>query len=49
MTGWYEFAPSGAENVPEFMVDDVRFVQPVGFVWFYKPRYRVKAIGRKMK
>ena len=24
-------------------VDDVEFVQPVGFVWFYKPRYRVKA------
>jgi len=24
-------------------VDDVRFVQPVGFIWFSKPRYRVKA------
>lgn len=27
-------------------VDDVHFVQPVGFVWFQKPRYRVKAISR---
>ena len=24
-------------------VDDVEFVQPVGFYWFQKPRYRVKA------
>lgn len=28
-------------------VDDVEFVQPVGFVWFSKPRYRVKAKGVK--
>lgn len=27
-------------------VDDVHFVQPVGFVWFQKPRYRVKAKSR---
>ena len=24
-------------------VQDVPIVQPVGFVWFVKPRYRVKA------
>jgi len=29
-------------------VDDVQFVQPVGFVWHSKPRYRVKAISRKI-
>lgn len=32
-------------QVPNFEVDDVRFVQPVGFVWFRKPRYRVKALS----
>ena len=24
-------------------VDDVPLMQPVGFVWFSKPRYRIKA------
>lgn len=24
-------------------VDDVPMMQPVGFVWFSKPRYRVRA------
>ena len=24
-------------------VDDVEFVQPVGFIWFRKPRCRIKA------
>lgn len=35
-------------GLPHFDVDDVQFVQPVGFVWFSKPRYRVKAISRKV-
>lgn len=34
-------------TMPSFTVDDVHFVQPVGFVWFSKPRYRVKA-GRRV-
>ena len=33
----------------DLMVDDVEFVQPCGFVWFEKPRYRVKAIFRAKK
>lgn len=35
-------------DVPEFEVDDVAFVQPIGFVWFSRPRYRVKALSRKL-
>ena len=35
------------QDLPQFEVDDVAFMQPVGFVWFSKPRYRVKAIGEK--
>lgn len=31
----------------EFQVDDVQFIQPCGFVWFGKPKYRVKAKSRK--
>lgn len=38
-----------AETPPNFEVDNVRFVQPVGFVWFSKPRYRIKAKSRKVK
>lgn len=34
-------------TVPSMSVDDVHFVQPVGFIWFRKPRYRVKA-GRRV-
>lgn len=34
-------------TIPTFSVDDVRFVQPVGFVWHCKPRYRVKC-GRRV-
>jgi hypothetical protein len=30
-------------------VDDVHLAQPVGFVWFRKPRYRVKAQSRKVE
>jgi hypothetical protein len=37
------------EDPPRFEVDDTQFVQPVGFVWFSKPRYRVKAKSRKVK
>lgn len=33
--------------LPSFVVDDVRFAQPVGFVWHAKPRYRVKALSRR--
>lgn len=28
-------------------VDDVALVHPVGFVWFNKPRYRVKAASTR--
>jgi len=45
---WWEFIDSPAPSVPGMEVDDVHFVQPVGFVWFRKPRYRVKARGRKL-
>jgi hypothetical protein len=34
-------------TVPSMSVDDVHFVQPVGFVWFSKPRYRIKC-GRRV-
>lgn len=33
--------------IPAFAVDDVHFVQPCGFVWWSKPRYRVKC-GRRV-
>ena len=46
MTDWYEVYPL---SVPSMEVDDVRFAQPVGFVWFSRPRYRVKAVGRRGK
>lgn len=42
--------PAWAEDVAmrsTMDVIDVDFVQPIGFVWFDKPRYRVKAIARK--
>lgn len=47
---WWEMYDSeDAVSVPGMQVDDVLLVQPVGFVWFQKPRYRVKAEGRKIK
>jgi hypothetical protein len=42
---WY-FTVARARTYVE--VDDVRFVQPVGFVWFERPRYRVKAGSRRV-
>lgn len=45
---WWQFISDGHSSVPEFMVDDVHFVQPVGFVWLQKPRYRIKA-GRRVR
>jgi hypothetical protein len=42
--------PSWAEDTAmrdTIEVIDVDFVQPVGFVWFSKPRYRIKAKSRK--
>lgn len=44
MGDWWEVRT----DIPTIDVDDVRFVQPVGFVWFHKPRYRIKAMGRKV-
>lgn len=44
---WWQYLDDSSVAVPGMQVDDVRFVQPCGFVWFYKPRYRVKA-GRKV-
>jgi len=45
---WWEFIPEEAGNEAHIEVDDVEFVQPVGFVWLYKPRYRVKAASKKL-
>ncbi len=44
---WWQYLDHEPVAVPGMSIDDVRFVQPCGFVWFYKPRYRVKA-GRKV-
>ena len=43
---WWDLSPYPFSHM--INVDDVRLVQPVGFVWFAKPRYRVKAVGRKV-
>ena len=43
---WWQYLEDQNVSVPSMDVDDVRFVQPVGFVWFHKPRYRVKARRR---
>jgi hypothetical protein len=45
---WWQYMDDHFPGVPGMAVDDVRFVQPVGFVWFHKPRYRVKAGRRKV-
>jgi hypothetical protein len=45
---WYQWDEGREFSPPGMEVDDVRFVQPVGFVWLSKPRYRVKAGSRKM-
>lgn len=47
MHAWWQYIDTDSVAVPSFTVDDVRFVQPVGFVWFSKPRYRVKAGTRR--
>ena len=43
---WWQYIDREQVGVPSMEVDDVRFVQPCGFVWFYKPRYRVKCERR---
>lgn len=43
---WWQYIDREQVSVPGMEVDDVRFVQPCGFVWFYKPRYRVKCERR---
>jgi hypothetical protein len=43
---WWQYLDDSSVAVPGMQVDDVRFVQPCGFVWFYKPRYRVKCERR---
>lgn len=40
---WYHDNP----NQFAVLVDEVYFVQPIGFVWFSKPRYRIKAGSNK--
>jgi hypothetical protein len=42
---WY-FTVSRTRTYIE--VDDTHLMQPVGFAWFQKPRYRVKAKSRKI-
>jgi hypothetical protein len=45
--GWFnidEYDYSGERMSCE--VDDVALVQPIGFVWHQKPRYRVKALSK---
>lgn len=44
--GPYEGCWGDTTPLPSFTVDDVRFLWPCGFIWFTKPRYRVKA-GRR--
>ena len=34
---------------PNLSVYDGGLMQPIGFVWTYKPRYRVKAVSRKQE
>jgi hypothetical protein len=48
-TAWYGewWRLEGSPNSKSTNVDDVHFVQPVGFIWFSKPRYRVKC-GRRV-
>ena len=48
MIAWWQLLDDERPTVPGMMVDDVYFVQPVGFVWFHKPRYRVKAKSRRL-
>lgn len=47
--GWWEFVDEPSVALPQFEVDDVQFVQPVGFVWHTKPKYRIKARSRKVE
>lgn len=47
MRAWWQYLDNKEIHVPGMEVDDVHFLQPVGFVWFSKPRYRVKAKGVK--
>lgn len=44
-----DFAPCGVTERQTCEVDDVPPMQPIGFVWFTKPRYRVKAGSRKIE
>lgn len=44
---WDEFEDLPPVEIPSMQVDDVEMAQPVGFIWTYKPRYRVKAAMRK--
>lgn len=48
---WQEddFAPCETVERPTIEVDDVPLMQPIGFIWFTKPRYRVKAVGREIE
>lgn len=45
---WWQIVDDDTPERLSCEVDDVHFVQPVGFVWFIKPRYRVKAVSRKI-
>ena len=47
---WQEddFAPCEMVDHRTIEVDDVPLMQPIGFIWFTKPRYRVKAESRSI-
>ena len=46
--GWWDFGMDEPVVTPPTMnVHDGGLMQPIGFVWFGKPRVRVKAGGRK--
>lgn len=48
MIAWWQLMDDQPSFVPSMEVHDSAFVQPIGFIWFYKPRYRVKAKSRKI-
>lgn len=50
LNNWYDpeyYYQQENPKTKSMQVDDVLFHQPIGFIWFQKPRYRIKAITRK--
>lgn len=46
---WWTYDEDEPVDRPTIEVDDVPLMQPIGFIWHSKPRYRVKAVGRKIQ